>query len=258
MEKNKRFFFDDLPIDNLNLTNVVDSLLILQKKKEKKMRLVVCLNPNNVNWSYEDKEYRQAVKQADLVIADGWGVVWAGKILGYKLKERVTTADYFDQFCQMLVDNKLSVYLMGSQKEIIKRAVKNLKDKFPCLKIVGFHSGFFNRQNEREIVREINKARVDFLMVGLGTPKQEKWLYQNRNKLKVKVGWGIGAMFDYLAGEKKRCPVWLGKLGFEWLFRLLCEPRRLWHRYILGSVKFIFHCLKIYWKNKLSMLFSKQ
>ena len=217
----------------------------LDLKKPTKFRLVACLNTNNMNWAYKDKEYRQFIKKADLVIPDGWGVVWVGKLLGYHLKERVTTADYFEQFCQMLVDNNFSVYFLGSRQQVIKRATQVLKKRFPGLKIAGFHSGHFNKNQEKKIINTINILKPDFLLLGMGTPKQEKWLDQNRDKLKVRVGWGIGAMFDYLAGSKKRCPAWLGRLGLEWLFRLLYEPRRLWRRYISGSFSFLYICGKI-------------
>jgi N-acetylglucosaminyldiphosphoundecaprenol N-acetyl-beta-D-mannosaminyltransferase len=246
----KKVYFDDLAINNLNLKTVVSAFKNLVLQKSKKPRWAVCLNTHNINLSYEDKEYRLFIKKADLVIPDGWGVVWAGKILGYRLQERTTTADYFDQFCQMLSNNKLSVYFLGSKETVIKKAVAVLKKQFPKLKILGFHSGYFREKQEKKIIDTINRLKPDFLLLGMGTPKQEKWLWRYQDKLKVKVGWGVGAIFDYLVGAKKRCPVWLGRLGLEWLFRLLCEPRRLWRRYILGSFKFITLCLKIYRKKK--------
>jgi len=244
----KKVFFDDLPINILTLDNVLVEIKKLLERKGKFPKTTVCLNANNVNLAYKDKEYRQIIKKADLVIPDGWGVVWAGKLLGYKLKERVTTADYFNDFCQMLVDNNYSCYFLGSQQKAINKAVKKLKEKFVKIKIIGYHSGFFNHKKEKKIIKEINKLKPDFLLLGMGTPKQEKWLFQNKDKLKVKISWGVGAIFDYLAGSKKRCPVLLGRLGVEWLFRLLYEPRRLWRRYILGSIEFIILCLKLSWK----------
>lgn len=241
----KRVYFDDLPIDNVNLNSVVNRLKNLAKKNEKNIKTAACLNVNNINWSYKNKTYRQFIKQSDLVIPDGWGVVWAGKILGYKLKERTTTADYFEKFCQILIKNNFSCYFLGSRPQVIKKAVKNLKNKLPNLKICGYHAGFFNKQQEKEIIKEINIKKPHFLLLGMGTPKQEIWLYKNKHQLKAKVGWGIGAMFDYLAGVKKRCPFWLGKLGLEWLFRFCCEPRRLWKRYTISNISFIFKVFKI-------------
>jgi N-acetylglucosaminyldiphosphoundecaprenol N-acetyl-beta-D-mannosaminyltransferase len=241
----KRVYFDDLPIDQVTLKSVVNSLKKLALEKRQEMATVACLNAHNINCAYEDKEYREFLKNADLVIPDGWSVVVAGKVLGYQLTERVTTADYFNDFCQMVEKNKFTCYLLGSKQKVVKQAVKYLKNKFPQLKVVGFHSGFFNEKEEREVIEEINKEQPDFLLVGMGTPKQEKWLKQNKDILEVKVGWGIGAMFDYLAGEKSRAPVWLGKVGLEWFYRLLMEPKRLFKRYTIGNVRFISRCFKI-------------
>jgi N-acetylglucosaminyldiphosphoundecaprenol N-acetyl-beta-D-mannosaminyltransferase len=241
----EKVYFDDLPISVLTLENVVEEIKKIAERKNKKGKIILCLNANNINISYKDKKYRQIIKKADLIIPDGWGVVWAGKILGYSLKERTTTADYFDRFCQMLVDNNFSVYFLGGRHRAIRKAVQVLKNRFPRLRIVDFHSGYLQNKKTRDIINNINKLRPDFLLVGMGTPKQEKWLWQHKDKLKVKVGWGVGAMFDYLAGEKKRCPVWLGRLGFEWTFRFFSEPKRLWSRYFFGSVEFISRCFSL-------------
>jgi len=250
MFMSKRVYFDDLPIDRVDLDNIVDRLAGLVFQKSRRMKTVACLNVNNLNWTYRDREHRQFVQEADLVIPDGWGVVWAGRLLGYHLKERVTTADYFLRFCQMVEKKGFSCYLLGGRPVVINKTAKVLKEKFPQLRIVGFHPGFFNQEEEKQVLQEINQQKPDFLILGMGTPKQEKWLYRNKDHLQAKVGWGVGAVFDYLAGEKRRCPVWLGRLGLEWLFRLLCEPCRLSRRYLWGNFQFGLLCFKIFLKEK--------
>jgi len=240
-----RVFFDDLPIDKVDLKTVVKRLKNLALDNKEKMKTVACLNVNDLNWTYRDKQHRSFVKQADLVISDGWGIVWAGNFLGYQLKERVTTMDYFNRFCRMLEKEGFSVYFLATKQDILQKAVLVLKKRYPKLQIAGFREGFFSQKKERDVIKDINQKKPDFLLAGMGTPKQERWLYKNRTKLKARVGWGVGAVFDYLAGVKKRCPAWMGRLGLEWLFRFYHEPRRLWKRYSLGSVEFLFRTLQV-------------
>jgi N-acetylglucosaminyldiphosphoundecaprenol N-acetyl-beta-D-mannosaminyltransferase len=119
------------------------------------------------------------------------------------------------------------------------------------LAIVGSRDGFFD-EAEEDAVREINKLKPNILMVGMGTPKQEKWIYNHLNELDVNLCWGVGAAFEWLSGYRKRAPRWMVECGFEWLYRLYQQPKRLWKRYLVGNLVFIYHVL--HWKNKTRMV----
>lgn len=240
----KRIFLAKLPIDKVSLETVVSHLFSLLEPKGQKPKMVFYLNAYTVNLAFKDKNYAKAIRAADLVYADGWGPVWAGKVLGYQLPGRLTTADFFDDFCQKAKENNLSLFLLGSCSETIKKTAKNLKKEFKNLKIVGFHHGFLNQSKSKKVISLINRSQPDFLIIGLGSPKQEKWLFNHLDQLQIKVGWCVGGLFEYLAKTKPKCPRWLGDLGFEWLFRLLAEPKRLWRRYLISGPEFLFRLVR--------------
>ena len=133
---------------------------------------------------------------------------------------------------------------MGGELHIVKKAEEALKKK--GLRIVGSRDGFFSKAEEKEIIREINALKPDILMVGMGMPKQEKWIHGHLHELDVHLCWGVGAAFDWFSGQRKRAPLWMINCGFEWLHRLYQQPKRLWKRYVFGNAVFIYRIVK--WK----------
>lgn len=241
----KRVYLDDLPIDCFSLKTISSKLIQLVMGKKKKPYLVTYLNANNFSLTFKDKDYREVLKKMDFVYADGWGVVWAARLLGKQLPGRLTTKDFFEEFCRMAEKEKLSLFFLGSEEKVVRKMVKILKEKFPQIKIKGWRNGYFNAKDEEAILAQINQSKPDFLIIGFGSPRQELWLAQNLDRLKIKVGWCVGGLFDFVSGEKPRCPKWLGDLGFEWLFRLLTEPKRLWQRYLIGGPKFLSQIVRL-------------
>lgn len=245
MFKQSRIFLRDLPIDYLSLKTIIPRLAQLSRRKGKTSYFVTYLNAHNFNLAFKNNYYRRILKLADLVYADGWGVVWAARLFGQRLPGRLTTKDFFEDFCRRAEKEKISIFLLGSEEKVIKKMIRILKNKFPQINIKGWQNGFFDKSEKRNILRRINRLRPDFLIVGMGSPKQEKWLYNNLNKLNIKVGWCVGGLFNFISSEKPSCPRWLGDLGFEWLFRLLTEPKKLWKRYLIGGPEFIYRAIRL-------------
>ncbi len=232
--------FLDIEVGALTSNDIVEK--ILEYAIKGKGKFITYLNAHCVNISFFDFEYREILQKADLVYAGGQGVVWAARFLGTPLPERINILDFFDILVQELKERKITIYLLGGREGTVKKTEEALKSK--GLKIVGSRDGFFAKSEEQEIIQEINTLKPNILMVGMGVPKQEKWIYNHINMLNVNLCWSVGAAFDWLSGQRKRAPRWMSKFGLEWLYRLCQQPKRLWKRYLLGNLLFIHHVLK--------------
>ena len=202
-----------------------------------KTKFITYVNAHCINVSFTDFEYKKILQNADLVYTGGQGVIWASRFLGVRLPERVNILDFFDALTEQLIDKGITIYLLGGIPRIVKKTARVLKKK--GLKIVGSRSGFFDREEEKNIIKEINILRPNILMVGMGVPKQEKWIIRQLESMNVNLFWGVGAAFEWMAGYRKRAPAWMIKCGLEWLHRLYQQPKRLWKRYLLGNFFFI-------------------
>lgn len=224
----------------LNRKEIVD--VILEFAKGNRPKTAFYINAHCVNIARADKEYKEILNKADLVYAGGQGIVWAARFLGQPLPQRVNIMDFFDLLVKRLIEKEISIYLLGAGQDTVKKAAQELKNK--GLKIAGYRSGFFDKDEEKEIIQEINNLKPDILLVGLGVPKQEKWIYNHINMLNVNLCWSVGAVFDWLSGQRRRSPRWMIKFGLEWLHRLYQQPKRLWKRYLIGNLIFIYRVIK--------------
>ncbi len=193
---------------------------------EQKNHLIFTPNPEVIMAADKDKAFRNILNEADLVIPDGIGVILASKILKKEIPERVAGCDLIQQIFSRIKNTEKTVYFFGAAPGIAERAAKNMQNTHENLKVIGTRHGFFNKEEEPKIVEKINALAPDILLVGLGVPKQEKWLCRYRNKLNVKVCIGVGGSFDVLSGNIKRAPNSFQKLGLEWLYRLIQQPKR--------------------------------
>jgi len=237
--------FLNLKLSALTKKEIIDALLELCKKG-RPAKKAIYINAHCVNISFSDKEYRAILNTAELVYAGGQGVVWAAGFLGCPVPERVNILDFFEEFIERLIDKKITVYLLGSTREVVEKTGAILKNK--GVDIVGARDGFFPESECAEVIKEINKVKPDLLIVGMGAPKQEKWIKANSHKLDAGLCWAVGAAFEWISGYRKRAPMWMIRLGFEWLHRLLQQPVRLWKRYVFGNIIFIYHVLS--WRIK--------
>ncbi|WP_119069685.1 WecB/TagA/CpsF family glycosyltransferase [Rubrobacter indicoceani] len=205
--------------------------------------LVLNVNAHGLNLARREKGLKKLLDSADVVFADGFGVLLAARMVGGYLPERITYADWAWDLAHLAESEGLSVFLLGGRPGVARRAAGNLLEAHPELRVSGTHHGYFDRRTDglenRRVIEAIEAAAPDLLLVGLGMPVQEEWLLENRRELGAKVAFNCGAAFDYLSGELVRGPRFLTDNGFEWLARLLVEPGRLWRRYLLGNPVFL-------------------
>lgn len=191
--------------------------------------------------AHDNPEFAKIVNGADLIIADGMPVVWMQKLQGAKGASRVRANDLMIMLCEFAEKNNLSVGFYGGRRKVIDAILERAKKDYPNLRIAYAFSPPFRALTEAEdakIIEEINRAKPDILFTGLGCPKQEIWMSAHKDKIKS-VMLGVGASFDFYAGNVKESPEWMGKLGLEWLFRLTQEPKRLWRRYLILNPRFM-------------------
>ncbi|HLO83779.1 MAG TPA: WecB/TagA/CpsF family glycosyltransferase [Nostocaceae cyanobacterium] len=212
---------------------------------------VVTPNAMHILTLQKDVEFQEIYSKAFLVVPDGVSLLWAAKFLQTPLKGRVNGTDLFEKLCAIAAEKGLKVFLLGGRPGAAEKAQQTLQDRHPGLVIVGTYCppyGFEKQPAELELINsQIQAAAPDLLFVGLGAPKQEKWIANHYLTLGVPVSIGIGVSFELVGDMVRRAPVWMQKAGLEWLFRLIVEPGRLWKRYILGNPTFIWLVLKQRW-----------
>jgi N-acetylglucosaminyldiphosphoundecaprenol N-acetyl-beta-D-mannosaminyltransferase len=189
-----------------------------------------------------DPEVRDALNRAGLAVEDGMPLVWWCRHAGFSDADRVAGSDLMMAMCGIGAKRGYRHFFYGGSARVCENLVSRLMQLFPGLVVAGYRSPPFRALTEDEDaadVAAINEARPDFVWVGLGMPKQEKWMAQHVGKIDAPVLLGVGAAFDFLSGEKPRAPVWMQRSGIEWFFRLVTEPRRLAHRYLVDNSLFV-------------------
>lgn len=230
MRSNKRQNILDVPVDFVDKNEAMDIFQGLMKTEE--CSLIVTPNSEIVVNASKNKKLQQLISQADLIIPDGIGLVYASKIIGKPLKERVTGIDFLESIIAYLEKTDQSIFFLGSKpaneerKSVAELASEKIKEKYPGLKVAGTHHGYFKEPDEEAIVKEINGSGADFLCVALGSPKQETFIDNHKASLNVKAAIGVGGSLDVWAGTLKRAPEFYQKNGLEWLYRFVQEPAR--------------------------------
>lgn len=191
-----------------------------------------------------DSRLQRFIKNAALVVADGQPIVWASQWLAHPLPERVTGIDLIDALAKRAEQERFRVYLLGASREVIRAAAANLQSKYPRLDICGYDDGYFSPAEAGDRVKAIRQSGAQILFVGMGVPRQEFFLEEHWSDLDVSLAIGVGGSFDVIAGLKKRAPHWVQEAGMEWLYRLLQEPKRLWKRYLVTNLQFIYYLLR--------------
>ena len=223
-------------IDNLSFK---ESLLRVEELVEKgrlgKPSFLVKPNTEIITYAQGDKKFKDILNSADLATPDGIGLLLASRIIGNRLKERVGGPELMESILGLAEQSGYSVFFLGSRPHVVEKLVKVIKTRFPKLKIVGFHHGYFKK--DTMVIEEINNSKPDILFVALGFPNQEVWIYENLKKIKVPLSIAEGGSFDFISGEVKRAPKGLRIIGLEWLSRLFTQPSRIIRQ--LALVKFI-------------------
>lgn len=194
----------------------------------------------------QDPSFGEVLRSADLCVPDGMPLIWVGRAHGRALNNRVYGPDLMIDFCRSTKDAGYTHFFLGGKAGVAEKLSHELQSRFPGVQVAGIYSPPFRPLTQEEddaITAEINRVAPDVLWVGLGCPKQERWMREHRDKLRVPVVVGVGQAFDIHSGEAPQAPLWMRKNGLEWLYRLYREPRRLWRRYLIYNTKFIFTLL---------------
>lgn len=229
-------------IDSITLEEAGEITKELIQNSNKTCRMIVAPNTEFIMMAQKDKNFFEILNRADLATPDSVGVILGGKFQKKPFKERIPGQAYFRKILELGEKEGWTFYLLGGKSGIAKKASENLKKIYPNLKIIGYHEGFFEEDNEKNVIEEINKLSPNVLFVAMGAPTQEKWIATNKEKLKVDVAAGQGGTFDYEAGNIKRAPIIFQKLGIEWLWRLFLQPSRIFRMMVLPVylIKIIF------------------
>jgi N-acetylglucosaminyldiphosphoundecaprenol N-acetyl-beta-D-mannosaminyltransferase len=229
-------------IDRLRRRDLLD--LAIGWAKARTRRTILYVNIHCMNVAYQDQGYREILNAADLVYCDGTGVKLAARLCGLDLPERMTGADWIDDLCTGAAREGVSLFLLGGGAGAASSAATILRQRHPDLGLVGYASGYGGFQ---ETIEQVNRRKPDILLVGMGTPRQERWIGQHRAELDVPVVWAVGALFDFVNGSIPRGPRWMTDHGLEWLCRLYAEPRKLWRRYLIGNPLFFWRVVREMW-----------
>ena len=197
------------------------------------------VNAAKVVAARRDSELRDRLAKAALVTADGMSVVWASRLVGDPLKQRVTGIDLFERLVGYAAARGLSVYFFGARDQSVRGVVERFTARFPGLRVAGYRDGYFDAAQEAEIARQIRRSKADLLFVALGSPRQEEWIGRHLDATGARFALGVGGSFDHLSGLQRRAPAWMQRAGLEWLHRVAREPRRLWRRYLVGNTLFV-------------------
>lgn len=223
---------------------------------DRKGKYFVCTNPHSIEVTRGDPFFDLAIRNADLIVPDGVGIVIASRLLGGALRERVTGSDIFLGLSNVLnKESKYGYFFLGSTDENLAKIKDKMEMDFPNIKVAGTYSPpfkpEFSDEDNKLIVEMINSAKPDVLWVGMTAPKQEKWIFENKDKLDVKFIGPIGAVFDFYTGNVKRSHPIFQKFGLEWLPRLIREPGRLWQRNFISNPSFLLRVIRSKFQNEL-------
>lgn len=233
-----------ITLTNWSMSQLLNEILQQCQQKPQTLQQYAFVNADCLNISTQNEPYRQCLQQTKRIFADGIGVRLASLSKAKMLQDNLNGTDMFPRLCELASSNNLSIFMLGGAEGVAKAAATNMQKRFPALNIAGHHSGFFNSESNgeenRRVIEIINQSNADIILVAMGVPKQELWLEANKQELCCAVGFGVGGLFDFYANRIKRAPLWLRQMGFEWCYRLLQEPQRMWKRYIIGNPSFLY------------------
>jgi N-acetylglucosaminyldiphosphoundecaprenol N-acetyl-beta-D-mannosaminyltransferase len=231
-------------VTDLLLSEAIGLIESLMQKDDGRTRSIYFVNANTFNLACSDPVYREVLGGADYVFGDGTGVRWAARLLhGVRLRDNVNGTDLLPALLSGLRSRGYRYYLLGASPEALPRAAAHVREVFPGWSLVGAHHGHGSPERDRFVVEEINDAKPHLLLVGMGNPRQERWIHSNRQRLRVPVCMAVGGLFDYWAGDLRRAPRWLRRLGFEWVHLMRSQPRKV-PRYLLGNPLFLYRVIR--------------
>ena len=228
-----------LSLDLTDTKNALEEFKAILEAPDQQTRFVFFINAHCFNISLKNNEYLKSLNNTDYLFNDGIGIKIGARLPGIDLIENMNGTDLIPEIIQLAYIKGRKIFLLGAIEGVAIKAADNLRKRYPGIRIVGTSSGFFS--DSSVVVEEINNSRAELLIVGMGVPRQELWLSANQSRFEsVKIAVAGGAILDFLSETVKRAPVWMQKAGIEWFYRFYQEPGRLFERYFVGNIKFLF------------------
>lgn len=235
-----------IPLDLLSFSESVEACVRLVEQRRFAQHAVI--NAGKVVQMEDDPGLRDSIAKADIVNADGAGVVWGCRLVGVDVPQRVTGIDLMGALLEVARDKRWPVYLLGARPEVVARAAEVLAEKYAPLQIAGFADGYFSDAAAAADAVKGSAARIVFL--GFSSPQKERFVDEQRERLGPVLAFGVGGAFDIIAGETTRAPLWMQEAGLEWLYRFVQEPRRMWRRYLVGNARFAALVAREAWRRR--------
>ncbi len=233
-----RVDFIGIPLDNISMSETLEKIDYAISSKKQIHHCVI--NAGKVVKMKNDKLLKESVVSSDIINADGMSVVWAARFLGYKLKERVAGIDLMENLVKLAHEKNYSCFFLGAQQEVVEKLVNDYSIKYSNNIIAGYRNGYFNKKDEKEIIKNLKDSNANLLFVAITSPKKEIFLNKYKKELKnINLIMGVGGSFDVISGSVKRAPLLMQKIGLEWFYRFIQEPSRMWKRYLIGNLQFV-------------------
>lgn len=242
IEASARVWILGIYLHNLCIEEAIK--VICQRLANQSFTQIYFVNAHCCNVAQRDFSYQNILNTADLVLPDGLGLQIAGQILGFPKIWNSNGTDLFPHLCAALNGTGKKIYLLGARVGVAEGVKQWIETHFPAVEISGFHHGYFPASETPQVITAIRAAKPDVLIVAMGVPYQEKWLADYGKSTGANVVMGVGGLFDFYSGRIPRAPYCMQKIGMEWVYRLLQEPRRLWRRYLIGNFTFLF---QVWW-----------
>jgi N-acetylglucosaminyldiphosphoundecaprenol N-acetyl-beta-D-mannosaminyltransferase len=240
--KTKRINICDIPVDSLTMKqtlNIIDTAITNNKPVHH-----VVVNAAKLVNAQKDVKLKESIVNCDIINADGQAIVWASKILNAPIPERVAGIDLMENLVALAARKGRRIFFLGAKEEIVKKVVEKYTATYGSVIIGGYRNGYFKKEDEPEIAKEIAASKSDILFVAISSPKKEIFLDTYKSEINMPFIMGVGGSFDVVSGLVKRAPLWMQKAGLEWLYRTMQEPGRMWKRYLYTNTELIFLILK--------------
>ncbi len=225
-----------VPVDNLSMDESLERIATLVATRCPHQHVVV--NVDKIVKAARDPRLRDIIAACALINADGMPVVWASRLLGHPLKERVTGVDLFFALLERAAERGWRVYFLGARREVVEDVVARAQARHPALQVAGHRDGYWPADQDDAVAAEIAATRPDILFVAISSPRKEQFLSAQQARMRVPFAMGVGGTFDVMVGRVRRAPGWMQRSGLEWLYRFLQEPRRMFRRYFIDSLPF--------------------
>jgi N-acetylglucosaminyldiphosphoundecaprenol N-acetyl-beta-D-mannosaminyltransferase len=230
------------PIDKLTMEETINKIDSSIRKKENLHHVVV--NAAKMVNMQKDKELYESVVSSDIINPDGQAVVWASKFLNQPLPEKVSGIDLMQNLVKLAYEKKYKVFFFGAKEEVVKAVVDKYAQMYSDEIIAGYRNGYFSKDDEEDIAKQIAQSKADILFVAISSPTKEIFLNTYKDIINTPFIMGVGGSFDVVSGKVSRAPLWMQNAGLEWFYRFLQEPRRMWKRYLYTNTMFIYLVLK--------------